>query len=58
MKGKHRKNGVMESIDELPTEYEQTSRKKQDQIWLMFVDLRNAFNEIEHKARRKCQNAF
>jgi hypothetical protein len=47
----------MKSIDELLTEYKQTSRKKQDQMWLMFVDLRNAFDEIEHNARRKCQNA-
>ena len=58
MKEKYRENRVMESINELSTEYEHTSRKKQDQMWLMFVDLRNAFNEIEHNARRKCQNAF
>jgi hypothetical protein len=58
MKERHWKNGVMESIDELPTEYEQTGRKKQDQMVLMSVDLRNAFDEIEHNARRKCQNTF
>jgi hypothetical protein len=58
MKEKHRKSGVMKSIDELLTEYKQTSRKKRDQMWLMFVDLRNAFDEIEHNTRRKCQNAF
>jgi len=54
MKEKHRKSGVMKSIDELLTEYKQTSRKKRDQMWLMFVDLRNTFDEIEPNARRKC----
>jgi len=54
MKEKHRKNGIMKNIDGLLTEYEHTSREKQDQMWLMFVDLRNTFDEIDHNARRKC----
>jgi copper(I)-binding protein len=44
---KYWKNGVMKSSGELLIEYRHALRKKRDQMWLMFIGLRNEFDEIE-----------
>ena len=40
--------GVMKSVEGFLEENKYAGRKKRDQIWLMFVDLRYEFDEIEH----------
>ena len=44
---KYWKDGVMKSFEELLIEYRHAPRKKRDQMWLMFIGLRNEFDEIE-----------
>ena len=44
---KYWKNGVMKSFEELLIEYRHAPRKKRDQMWVMFIGLRNEFDEIE-----------
>ena len=41
-------DGAMESFEELLEEYRGARRKKRDQMWFLYIDLRKDFDEIEH----------
>ena len=41
------KDGGSKSLDEILEEYRQARRKKRDQMWFLYIDLRRDFDEIE-----------
>jgi hypothetical protein len=44
---RYRKDGGLKSLDEILEEYRQARRKKRDQMWFLYIDLRKDFDEIE-----------
>ena len=40
-------DGELKSAEEILKEYRNASRKRRDQMWFMFIDLRKDFDEIE-----------
>jgi hypothetical protein len=44
---RYRKDGGLKSLDEILEEYRQARRKKRDQMWFLYIDLRKEFDDIE-----------
>jgi len=41
------RDGGSKSLDEILEEYRQARRKKRDQMWFLYIDLRKDFDDIE-----------
>jgi len=41
------KDGRLKSLEEILEEYRLARRKKRDQMWFLYIDLRRDFDEIE-----------
>jgi len=41
-------DGATKNLEEILEEYRQARRKKRDQMWFLYIDLRKDFDEIEH----------
>jgi len=51
------KDGGLKSLDEILEEYRQARRKKRDQMWFLYIDLRRDFDEIERSPEDlDCEN--
>lgn len=44
----------MRTVEEILEEYRHTGRKKRDEMWLRFINLRGEFDEIERNANNLC----
>ena len=40
-------DGATKNLEEILEEYRQARRKKRDQMWFLYIDLRKDFDEIE-----------
>jgi hypothetical protein len=41
------KDGGLKNLEEILEEYRQARRKKRDQMWFLYIDLRKDFDDIE-----------
>ena len=46
------KDGGLKSLYEILEEYRQARRKKRDQMWFLYIDLRKDFDDIERDSDR------
>ena len=53
------KNGELKSTEVILEEYRNAGRKKRDQMWFVYIDLRKDFDEIERSTGRSdCENGL
>lgn len=41
-------DGAMKNLEEILEEYREARRNNRDQMWFLYIDLREDFDEIEH----------